>query len=83
MRRCLEQSVSEAKMCFQILQDEELPWMSRSAGREFLSVVEVMLMRPWGVERVKDFASDMVRWELWVEARCGGRNCGTRDYAVC
>lgn len=53
MRRCFEVRVSEAKICLKIFDEDEFPWMRRSAGRLFLRAVSVMLIRPWTLEWVK------------------------------
>jgi hypothetical protein len=36
------------------LDEDELPWMRRRVGVEGRAGVDIMEMRPWGVERVKD-----------------------------
>lgn len=54
MMRWRELRDGDAKMCFQILDDEELPWMSRRAGSLFLSAVSVMLIKPCGVSSVNE-----------------------------
>lgn len=40
-------------MCRKILEEDELPWRRRSAGRSFLRPVSVILIMPWDVSRVK------------------------------
>lgn len=54
MMRWVEVRDGDAKICFQILDDEELPWMSRRVGRSFLSAVSVTLIRPCGVSSVNE-----------------------------
>ena len=39
--------------------EEELSWRRRRVGVEFLRLVSVMLVRPWGESRVND---GMVGW---------------------
>jgi hypothetical protein len=43
----------DENMCRHILLDEELPWIRRRAGEEFLSPVSVTLIRPCEVSSVK------------------------------
>lgn len=45
--------VGEVSMCRKILDEELLPWRSRTAGEVFLRPVSVMLIMPWGVSSVK------------------------------
>ena len=39
--------------------EEELSWRRRRVGVEFLRLVSVMLVKPWGESRVND---GMIKW---------------------